>query len=141
MPENNYFSCSREKEIEAAGGFFCQACCVARPVDDQSRDPRYCQGCYEVLKREAEQLTGGRKAAWIPKSKKRVVGRHQNTRQAKPAAREPVAKIPGNGNGGGVEIPKVIMQQKKRGRPVKAGGVHRATLWRRKQKAKQGVLL
>lgn len=42
---------------------------------------------------------------------------------------------------GGVKISKKVMQGKVkhrgRGRPIKTGKVHRATLWRRRQKAKQ----
>jgi DNA-binding NarL/FixJ family response regulator len=29
-------------------------------------DHRYCQGCYDLLLKEAEMLTGGRRPAWIP---------------------------------------------------------------------------
>ncbi len=40
----------QDNEIIAAGGFWCHACLVGKPVGKQSLDPRYCQGCYESIK-------------------------------------------------------------------------------------------
>lgn len=40
-----------------AGLFFCEACLMNKVLDEQSPDSRYCQGCYEVLVKEAETLT------------------------------------------------------------------------------------
>lgn len=67
------FDSQRDKEIISAGGFFCQACLVGKPADDQSRDPRYCLGCYEVLLQEAEALVASgnkHRPSWIPKKEK-----------------------------------------------------------------------
>lgn len=33
-------------------GFWCSGCLAAQLVVDQSQDPRYCQGCYNILKGE-----------------------------------------------------------------------------------------
>lgn len=52
------FDIQRDNKLIAGGSrFFCNACCGANPLDDQSPDPRYCQGCYGVLVAEAEILT------------------------------------------------------------------------------------
>jgi hypothetical protein len=65
------FSIKRDNELISAGThFWCEACLIARPIDDQSPDTRYCQGCYDFLLKEAEMLreTGSwRRPAWIPK--------------------------------------------------------------------------
>lgn len=37
--------------------FCCHACLMDKPANEQSPDPRYCQGCYEVLEQEASLLT------------------------------------------------------------------------------------
>jgi len=51
--QNRLFDSKRDRELIAAGGFFwCEACLVARPVSEQSLDPRYCQGCWEFLEEE-----------------------------------------------------------------------------------------
>lgn len=42
--------------IESGSHFWCDGCLVAVPVDDISQDPRYCQGCFEVLTEEAQML-------------------------------------------------------------------------------------
>jgi hypothetical protein len=70
MPNDGYFDIKRDNKLIAAGThFWCEACLVARPIDNQSLDPRYCQGCYEVLVMEAEMLkeTGTwRRPEWLP---------------------------------------------------------------------------
>lgn len=67
MPNNGYFDVKRDIEIEKAGGFFCHACLVGKPLDDISPDPSYCQGCYDFLLKEAEMLPANRRPRWIPK--------------------------------------------------------------------------
>ena len=64
---NNLFSATRDREMIEAGGFFCEACLVDKPLDDRSPDPRYCLGCYEFLQGEAGLLTRGKHPAWLPK--------------------------------------------------------------------------
>ena len=69
MPANEgYFDTKRDIEIINVGGFFCEACVVGKPVVEQSPDPRYCQGCYDFLKAEAEMLPATKRPAWRPKS-------------------------------------------------------------------------
>ena len=68
MLVTGYFSIERDKEIISTGGFFCQACVVGKPLDDVSSDPRYCQGCYEVLVAEAKLLPTTKRPKWVPKS-------------------------------------------------------------------------
>jgi hypothetical protein len=68
MPNNGYFDCKQDNELIATGThFWCQTCLIARPIDDQSPDSRYCQSCYEFLLKEAEMLPGNKRPAWIPK--------------------------------------------------------------------------
>ena len=67
MPNDGYFDFKRDIEIEEAGGFFCHACAVGKPVSEASPDPRYCRGCYEFLVKEAELLPVGKRPGWIPK--------------------------------------------------------------------------
>ena len=44
------FDTRQDNELIATGThFWCHACMVARPLDDVSPDPRYCQRCYESL--------------------------------------------------------------------------------------------
>ncbi len=50
----NYFDIKGDLEIINTGGFFCHACVVGKPTEEQSPDPRYCQGRYELLAKEAE---------------------------------------------------------------------------------------
>ena len=38
--------------INAGTHFWCKACVVARPLDDQSPEPRYCLACYEIIEKE-----------------------------------------------------------------------------------------
>lgn len=61
------FSIERGNEITNAGGFWCEACLTGKPLDDVSPDPRYCIGCYEFLRKEAEMLPDTRRPGWIPK--------------------------------------------------------------------------
>jgi hypothetical protein len=69
MPNDGYFNIKRDNELIAAGThFWCEACLVARPLDNQSLDPRYCMSCYDFLNKEAEMLkeTGTwRRPGWI----------------------------------------------------------------------------
>jgi len=60
------FDIKRDIETVNAGGFFCQACVVGKPLDDISPDPRYCQGCYDVLVAEADMIVGHVKKDWAP---------------------------------------------------------------------------
>ena len=70
MSNRGYFSTERDREIEKAGGFWCHACLVSHLAAEQSPDPRYCQGCYDFLLKEAELLTGTKRPKWIPKPQK-----------------------------------------------------------------------
>ena len=65
MPQT--FDNKRDKELIATGSYFyCEGCLAARPLDNQSPDSRYCQGCYNFLAKEAEEV-GTKKKAWVPK--------------------------------------------------------------------------
>jgi hypothetical protein len=68
MPNNGYFDIKRDIEVIKAGGFFCEACLVGKTVPEASPDPRYCQGCYEFLLKEAELLPNNKRPKWIPKT-------------------------------------------------------------------------
>ena len=57
----------RQTDCEKAGDFFCHACLTSHPATEKSPDPRYCQGCYDFLIREAEKLPENKRPAWIPK--------------------------------------------------------------------------
>ena len=70
MPNSGYFDVKRDIAIEKAGGFWCHACLVSHLAREQSPDPRYCQGCYEFLLKEAEMLPAFKRPAWIPKPRK-----------------------------------------------------------------------
>lgn len=70
MPNKGYFNIKRDVEITNAGGFFCEACLVGKPVEEQSYDPRYCRGCYSFLLNEGELLPLGKRPAWMPKPQK-----------------------------------------------------------------------
>jgi len=140
----SYFDIKRDIEIEKAGGFFCHACVVGKTASEQSSDPRYCQSCYEVLKVEAEMQPTNRRAAWMPKIIKKTTGENvsretaPDATQTTPALQEAVAKIEQP------IIPPTTDKSallKQRGRPRKEGEVSRATEWRRRKEAEQGVLL
>jgi len=70
MPNDGYFNIKRDNELIAAGThFWCEACVVARPLGNQSPDPRYCLHCYEVLVKEAAMLKDAgswRRPGWLP---------------------------------------------------------------------------
>ena len=70
MPNTNYFCIKRDLEIVKNGGFWCDGCIIGKPQTEASPDPRYCQGCYEVLREEAELLSNRSRPAWIPKPQK-----------------------------------------------------------------------
>jgi len=63
---SGYFDNRCDKATIDSGGFFCKTCLVGKPASEQSPDERYCQGCYEVLLKEAEMLSPGKRPAWIP---------------------------------------------------------------------------
>lgn len=63
----DYFRAARDKAIIKAGGFWCEACLVGKPVIEQSPDLCYCQGCYDLLKAEAEMLPATKRPSWRPK--------------------------------------------------------------------------
>lgn len=67
MLNKGYFDIKRDIEVTNAGGFFCEACLVGKPVGEHSPDPRYCQGCYAFLLNEVEILPATKRPAWIPK--------------------------------------------------------------------------
>jgi len=71
MPNNGYFNAKRDSELITAGThFWCGACLVAKPFDDQSPDPRYCQDCHDFLLKEVALLAPKqRRPEWIPKAK------------------------------------------------------------------------
>jgi len=133
----SYFNIKQDNELIATSThFWCQACVVARLLVEQSPDPRYCWGCYEVLKIEAE-MQRTRRAAWIPKNMS-----HKTTpdaTQTTPALQEVVSKLP-TPIISPVTEKQVIMKQPT-GRPRKAGEISRVTHWRRKKEAVQGVLV
>ena len=64
------FNSKNDKEMVENGGFFCHACLIGKLSLEQSPDPRYCQGCYEFLLKEAEMLPASKRLAWIPKPQK-----------------------------------------------------------------------
>jgi len=63
----DYFDVKQDIQIINAGGFFCQACLVGKPAQEQSPDPRYCQGCYVFLLKEAATESSRRFADWKPR--------------------------------------------------------------------------
>lgn len=70
MLSKGYFDIKRDIEIEKAGGFWCHACLISHSATEQSPDPRYCQGCYDFLLKEAETLPKNKRPKWIPKPEK-----------------------------------------------------------------------
>ena len=120
------FDRTEENELIATGAYFwCSGHLSVCPVTERSPDPRYCRGCYDFLKEEAKLLRS-RVSAWVP----RDGGTVQDATQPSPPQQDIVAKMPTKGIG----LPHRFMQQKSKGRPIKTGAVHRATLWRRKKK-------
>jgi hypothetical protein len=62
------FDIKRDNELIAVGShFWCEGHMTARPIDDQSPDPRYCLVCYDFLLQEAKIVIGHKKAAWAPR--------------------------------------------------------------------------
>ena len=54
--------------IKAGSHFYCLGHLSARPIEEQSPDPRYCRSCRDFLLQEAELMGGhSRKASWIPR--------------------------------------------------------------------------
>lgn len=86
MPNNGYFDIKRDNELIAAGThFWCEACLMAKPVDDMSRDQRYCQGCYDFLVYEAALLVekgSTRRPYWWPQ------GMEQGTEKEKKVSQD-----------------------------------------------------
>lgn len=66
MPNNGYFDIKHDIAVINAGDFFCEGCLVGKPTGEVSPDPRYCQGCYEFLLKEAEMDGGRRSGDWKP---------------------------------------------------------------------------
>lgn len=52
-----HFSAVRDREVIEAGGFYCEACLTGKPASEQSRNRRYCQGCYDYLRAEGAYKT------------------------------------------------------------------------------------
>ena len=65
MTKHN-FNTKLDIDIVNAGGFFCHACLVGKQASDLSPDPRYCQGCYNLLVQEAKMDTSRRNMGWKP---------------------------------------------------------------------------
>ena len=57
-----------DNAIVEANDFFCHACLEDKPATKASPDPRYCQGCYDFLLKEAEMLSPGKRPKWVPKA-------------------------------------------------------------------------
>jgi len=58
--------------------FFCEACLVGKHEGEASPDFRYCQTCYDLLLKEAEMLSRGKRPAWSPKPQKpKIAGEKQ----------------------------------------------------------------
>lgn len=75
MVEEKGFDCARDTALIKAGThFYCHGHLGARPLEERSRDSRYCQGCCDFLLQEAEMAGGHyRKASWIPRVSGTVV--------------------------------------------------------------------
>ncbi len=129
--EQKPFDATRDAALIKAGThFYCQGHLCARPIEEQSADPRYCRSCCDFLLQEAE-LAGGhyRKAAWMPK----IDG----------AGGQPLAPIPldGGGNMSTVMTPKNEVDiiaprertQKRRGPKQKALPVKVIMRWAEKE--------
>lgn len=131
MSNNNLDIKADNELIEVGTHFWCLGCLAAKLASEQSLDPRYCRGCSEVLKEEADRLPTIKKPGWAPAS---VVV------EASPSKQRVVTKPPE------VVIPiprtstEVLLQKNKGGRPRKQESVTRMTEWRR-EKGKQGALL
>ena len=53
-----------KSDVRNNGKFFCHACLADKT--NQSPDPRYCRGCYELLLKEAEMDTRRKDSDWKP---------------------------------------------------------------------------
>lgn len=60
------FDIARDVAIVNFGGFFCKACLVGKPKEEQSTDPRYCNACFDFLVEEAKFLQPGKHPQWVP---------------------------------------------------------------------------
>lgn len=64
------FDSKRDNILTTAGNhFFCMGCLVAVPLEKQSPDPGYCQGCYDFLTKESQQLKvngSTKRPSWMP---------------------------------------------------------------------------
>ena len=132
MTDSFPLATGKHKVIEV-GTFFCKACLIDKPLDDQSTDPRYCQFCFEFLLEEVEFTPMKGKRTWQP------VGKRVKTL---PAVEEVVTKPITKGNLLVQKPEEVLLHKNKGGRPRKPKGeqVSRMTEWRR-QKETQGVLM
>ena len=126
--DNKYFSSARDRDVEAADGFWCRSCLISKEIGEQSQDQRYCSGCFEFLLNEAALLTSGKRPEWVPVG----AGEPSSRAEALSTLEEVDAKLPING------ILPVAVMQHAGGRPRKEGRVHRTTTWRRQ---KQGMLV
>ena len=62
------FDIKKDMATVEAGGFWCSGCLSGKPASEQSADPRYCQGCYDLLKKEVELLSPkAGKPSWTPR--------------------------------------------------------------------------
>jgi hypothetical protein len=66
------FDSKRDTELISKGMYFyCEACLSSQPVETQSPDPRYCQGCFDFLMGEVRLLGKVRCKAnppdWFPR--------------------------------------------------------------------------
>ena len=64
---SRYFDVHRDFAVIEDGGFFCQACLIGKEKTTISPDPRYCQGCYDFLRGEAEVAMRWRHSTSMPK--------------------------------------------------------------------------
>jgi len=45
------FDIKKDSELTSTGShFFCQGCLQAKPIEEMSKDYRYCQECYDRMK-------------------------------------------------------------------------------------------
>lgn len=61
------FDIRKDRQAIAEGGFFCLACLLGKPSNDESPDSRYCKECFLVLEAEAAMVKK-QKAKWVPGS-------------------------------------------------------------------------
>lgn len=160
------FDIKRDNQMINAGThFWCSGCLVAKSKSEQSPDPRYCQGCYELLsgekkandapdfwtKNNSVYITGGRGYCVTPAGGRVCIGAvDQGGNPQEPVfsatdspldSKIDVSKlltkgiIPKAENGGSFETLKHPV-----GRPRKQGELSRVTAWRRQREETQGVL-